>query len=226
MEEDLTITEKIHDFIEYGVLNEVDKIRLNLGVWDKIADKIEQLKQCDEQVQRLFIHLQYAASDTFTLSLAKIYDTPSNANTRCLRKIFSLVIHHRKEFVREKISFIEIQKLKKINCPKEILRLLENPDKNLCVRICDFYKDKVEKAPYKEMIEEVFHARNKFVAHSELVNEGHNLKIDLIRELSDLADEFCGIFNIIFMKGGYIRHPNLTSSYFVKKAIAEYAKVT
>ncbi|UKN02022.1 hypothetical protein K6119_00640 [Paracrocinitomix mangrovi] len=225
MEEDLTINEKIHDFIEYGVLNEVDKIRQNLGIWDLIADKIEELKKCEEQVQRLFIHLQYSASDTFTLSLGKIYDTPSNANTRCLRKIFSLLIHHRKEFIREKISFIDIDKLKKVNCPEEILKLLEKPDKNLCVRICEYYKDKIENSPYKEMIEEVFHARNKFVAHSELVKEGHNLKIDLIRELTDLADEFCNVFNIIFMNGGYFRHPNLTSSYFVKKAIAEYAKV-
>ena len=100
-EEDLTITQKIHDFIKNGVLNEVDKIRLNLGVWDLITARVEELKQYYEQVQQLFIHLQFAASDTFTLNLDRIYDTPTNANTRYVCRIFPLVTHLRKELVKE-----------------------------------------------------------------------------------------------------------------------------
>src|SRR5690606_6146396 len=125
----------------------------------------------------------------FVLSLGKIFDRPSNSNTRCLAKIFSLVKHHKKDFPPRLISRFEIEKLKKVNCPSAILDLLENPSPKLCIQICDYYIKILESPDIADKINHVYTARDKFVAHSELVTEGHNLKITTVKELTEIALE-------------------------------------
>lgn len=210
----------IQNYIEYGIIRESTKVKMNVEVWKKIAENVSKLKELDKRTQRLFIYLQQSAQTNFIIGISKIFETPRKKYpTKCVLKILELIPNNIDELKIQKPNSILKFQLERKGCQSNFVDAVMNSSNNLPSIFCDYYMQRLREPDIDSKLKKVFFSRDKFEVHNEFQQESSAVEIQSVIDLSNLAIEFAETFNVLFAKKIVIHDILESDSYFINQAI-------
>ncbi|MCH2232596.1 MAG: hypothetical protein MK105_19825 [Crocinitomicaceae bacterium] len=202
------------EYIELGIIKPIFEIKRNLNVWKRIADRIEQINNEDKETRKLFSYIQHAAMYQFSLDTCKLYDYPKKESTLCLSNFLKLV--KQDDNLRLRKSWQLNVKRDKFSFPESLYHQIKNDESSARQFFYLYYSGKIRSGSVKGKLKPVKFARDKFVAHNELIGAKHNFNPANVQELVDLANEIFEVFNELFLGEIYLANPTDERAYFIE----------
>lgn len=193
--------ERIKNYLNEGLINQVFYAERNILIWKYIADETVFLQSKENHIKSLYGFIQKSAQTNFIISLGKIYDNPNNKYpTRCIASFLQLL--NSLDFMG--IEIVETTMTKELlleyKCPVDLIESVDDQNKNIFPKLfVKHYKSLYDSSSIQTDISTLKMMRDKVEAHNEDFGDDEiQLPFETTERLIDFVSEIISVIGMAY----------------------------
>lgn len=174
-------------FIQGGILTDLIKAERAFSVVQTIGKHSKSLNELETSIKASLSYFQNVSLNEFVLSVARVYDRPSNRNkTRCLEALIIDLKDNPSSFPKIVETHQTQEHLQHFRMPKNLIDLLKNREDTQFTKSLGLvlHSDLLNLTEQRSIIKDW---RDKLLSHNDSNNKVENIKFKKTEELLNFA---------------------------------------
>jgi hypothetical protein len=188
--------EQITDLIKNGLLRDLIITERSFLLNKKIKDSTGKLSSSTKlEISKILYDLTYTE---LVLGLCRLFDTPKNYPTRCLKQLYNIV-EVSENIIKVKDRTLLFDQIQHLGVPPEFVKLLKSSSPiDFNKRAIAFFEAEEMNDPIRSSIRTVKDKRDKLLAHNEDINLTSFLPYNSIETLLNHAKNVVSFFGLAY----------------------------